>query len=224
MNAPLERIPKLRNGDHLTADEFLRRYHAMPELKKAELIGGIVYMPSPVSAEDHGDPHADLLAWLGLYRMGTPGVRASDNATVRLGDEEVPQPDASLRVVSGGKTRMERGYITGSPELTAEVAASSVSIDRNAKFRDYQAAGVQEYIIWRTEDRAIDWFLLEAGHYAPLPPGPDGILRSRIFPGLWLDPAALIAGDMARVEAVLRQGIATPEHAAFVARIRPAGG
>jgi Uma2 family endonuclease len=223
MNAPFERIPKLQNGDVLDADEFWRRYQAMPGVK-AELIEGVVHMPSPVNAEDHGDPHADLVTWVGMYRIDTPGVRASDNSTVRLGDDAVPQPDGSLRIVSGGRTRMSEGYIQGGPELAAEVAASSVSIDRNARFRDYQAAGIQEYIIWRTEDRAIDWFVLEGGRYVPLPPGPDGILRSRVFSGLWLDHAALIAGDMRRVREVLNMGLATPEHVAFVARLRASPG
>ncbi len=222
MNVELERTPPLRNGDHLDADEFLRRYHAMPGVNKAELIDGVVYMPSPVSAEDHGDPHADLIGWMVIYRINTPGVRVSDNATARLSTADVSQPDGSMRIVAGGRTRMTDGYIVGGPELAVEVAASSVSIDRNAKWRSYRAAGVLEYILWRTEDRAIDWFVLEAGAYVSLPPGADGVLRSRVFPGLWLDAAAMVAGDMVRVEAVLRLGLATPEHAAFVARLRAA--
>jgi Uma2 family endonuclease len=179
-------------------------------------------MPSPISTEGHADPHADLMTWLGNYRTDTPGVRHSDNPTVRLGPASMPQPDGSLRVVAGGQATTVGGYMTGGPELAAEVAASSVGIDRGAKLRTYQAARIQEYILWRTEDREIDWFVLEGGVYVPLPPGPDGILRSRVFPGLWLDPAALIAGDMRRVRQVLDQGIASPEHAAFVAGLQAA--
>ncbi|MBY0230502.1 MAG: Uma2 family endonuclease [Gemmataceae bacterium] len=222
MTALLERIPLLRNGDRLDAEEFMRRYEAMPEKCKAELIGGIVHMASPLKADDHGDPHADLITWLGLYRGRTPGVRVSDNATVMLGPDDVPQPDGSMRIVHRGRTTMEDGYIRHGPELSAEVAASSVSTDRNAKLRAYRDEGIPEYVLWRTEARAIDWFVLEAGQYVPLAPGPDGILRSRVFPGLWLDPAAMVAGDMERVIEVLNLGLATPEHAAFVAQRRAA--
>ncbi|MBY0229579.1 MAG: Uma2 family endonuclease [Gemmataceae bacterium] len=216
-----QRIPVLRNGDRLDAEEFLRRYEAMPEKCKAELIGGIVYlggdMASPVNAEDHGDPHARLITWLGMYAIDTTGVLVSDNATVTLGPGDVPQPDGSMRIVHRGRTTLDRGYIQRGPELSAEVAASSVSIDRNAKLRAYRDEGIPEYVLWRTEDGAIDWFVLEAGQYVPLRPDPDGILRSRVFPGLWLDGAAMVAGNMRRVREVLNLGVASPEHAAFVA-------
>ena len=42
------RILPLEHGDHLTREEFERRYEAMPHVRKAELIEGVVYMPSPV--------------------------------------------------------------------------------------------------------------------------------------------------------------------------------
>ncbi|MGL4555033.1 MAG: Uma2 family endonuclease [Gemmataceae bacterium] len=222
------RIPRLCNGDRLNADEFLRRYEAMPGVK-AQLIGGIVYITSPLAEEDvcmasplraehHGDPHAEVMGWLWLYKSATPGVQPSVAATVRLADESVSEPDASLRVVRGGRTRVEGGYIVGGPELAVEIAASSVNIDRNAKLEDYRANGVQEYFIWRFADGEIDWFRLDGGRYEPLA-ADGGVLKSAVFPGLWLDPAALLGGDTARVEAVLRQGLATPEHAAFVARL-----
>jgi len=217
-------IPRLQNGDTLDADEFMRRYEAMPDVKKAELIEGVVYiMSSPLRADVHGDPHADLLGWLGYYRIRTPNVRVSDNATVRLGRRNVPQPDASMRIVRDGRSTLDaKGYIEGGPELVAEVAASSVSIDRNAKFRAYRDQGVREYVLWRVEEGEIDWFILRDGQYIALSPGEDGILHSEVFPGLWLDPAAMVALDAARVHEVLLQGIASDEHAAFVERMRQA--
>src|SRR5690242_14669268 len=144
-------VPPLRNGDHLDRDEFERRYSAMPDVKKAELIEGVVYMPSPVSFEEHGEQHAHLMTWLGMFRFQTPGVRVGDNATVRLDMDNEPQPDAVLLVEPerGGRVTISDGYITGGPELAAEVAASSVSIDRNAKFRAYRRNGVCEYLLWR---------------------------------------------------------------------------
>jgi len=102
------RHPPLQGGDRLSAEEFERRYNAMPELKKAELINGVVYMPSPVIFEDHGGPHFDLIGWLGLYRMATPGVRGGDNSTLRLPLANRPQPDACLIVLPshGGQVRI----------------------------------------------------------------------------------------------------------------------
>jgi hypothetical protein len=218
-----ERVPPLRNGDHLDRVEFERRYNAMPQVNKAELIEGVVFMPSPVSFENHGEQHAHLMAWLVVYRAHTPGLRVGDNATVRLDMDNEPQPDAFLLVEPsrGGRTTITDGYVTGGPELTAEVAASSASIDRNAKLNAYRRNGVREYVLWRTEDGAIDWFVLRGGQYQPLTPGPDGVLRSEGYPGLWLDVAALLTGDVLRVLAVLQQGIASPEHAAFVATLNP---
>jgi hypothetical protein len=227
MAAPPARpsTPVLRNGDHLGRDEFERRYNAMPEVKKAELIEGVVYMPSPVSFDDHGEPHAHLMGLLAFYRFATPGVRVGDNATVRLDMDNEPQPDALLLIepARGGRVTYTDGYVTGGPELAAEVGASSVSIDRNAKLRAYQRNGVCEYLLWRVEDRAIDWFVLRGSRYELLPVGPDGVVRSEAFPGLWLDPQALIAADGPRVLAVHQQGVASPEHAAFVARLRQSG-
>jgi Uma2 family endonuclease len=216
-------VPPLRNGDHLTRDEFEQRYKAMPESVKAELIEGVVYMAAPVRAQEHGEPHADLMTWLGFYRANTPGVRAADNSTIRLDLDNEPQPDACLRIEAncGGRSHVDDDrYISGGPELVAEVAASSVSIDRNTKFRVYRRNGVQEYLLWRVEDGEIDWFVLRGTQYQALQPDAAGLLKSEAFPGLWLDPAALITENLAQVLAVLQQGLATPEHAAFVAHLQ----
>jgi Uma2 family endonuclease len=214
----------LRNGDHLDRDEFERRYRAMPHIKKAELIEGVVYMPSPVSFENHGYQHFNVNTWLGVYAAHTPGVLGGDNSTVRLDLENEPQPDALLIIdpAHGGRVTIEDGYITGGPELAVEVAASSVSIDRNAKFRAYQRNGVCEYLLWRVEDGEIDWFVLRGGEYELLPPGPDGVVRSEVFPGLWLDVQALLAGELPAVLATLQKGVTDPAHAVFVARLQAA--
>jgi Uma2 family endonuclease len=214
--------PPLEAGDRMTAAEFERRYDAMPELKKAELLQGVVYMPSPVRLNQHGEPRADMVGWLTMYKAFTRGVRGGDNSTVRLNDLNEPQPDILLLIpaAAGGQSTVSAdGYVTGAPELVCEVASSSRSYDLGVKLDVYRAFGVREYVIWRVGDDAIDWFVLRNGQYVPLPPGPDGLLRSEAFPGLWLDPAALIAGDLGRVLAVVQQGTATPEHAAFVRRL-----
>ncbi len=75
-------IPPLEAGDHLTRREFERRYQAMPHIKKAELIEGVVYMPPPVRFGGHGEPHFMMIGWLFNYCAGTPGLRTGDNATV----------------------------------------------------------------------------------------------------------------------------------------------
>ncbi|MEN1680620.1 MAG: Uma2 family endonuclease [Planctomycetota bacterium] len=221
---PGDRIPALCAGDRLTRVEFERRYEAMPDCKKAELLDGVVYMPSPVSFENHGEPHADLTGWLVAYRAVTPGVQVADNSTVRLDLDNEPQPDTLVRVLPecGGVTTNYGKYIAGGPELVCEVAASSVSYDLHQKKSVYRRHGVQEYLVWRVEESGIDWFVLNEGNYEPLPVGEDGVLRSRIFPGLWLDPAALLAGDLAKVLAVGAAGVATGEHADFVKRLQSA--
>jgi Uma2 family endonuclease len=217
-------IPPLENGDRLTRAEFERRYDAMPHLKKAELIEGIVYMGSPVNHERHGRPHFRLIGWLDRYVEATPGVDGGDNSSLRLDLDNMPQPDAFLYVLPtrGGQARIdEDDYIEGAPELVAEVASSSVSYDLHAKLHAYRRNGVREYVVWRVRDQTIDWFVLREGRFELLQPGPDGVYRSEVFPGLWLDPAALIRGDRATMARAVQQGLATPEHAAFVARLQP---
>ncbi len=215
-------IPPLVAGDRLTRAEFERRYTAMPHVKKAELIEGVVYIPSPVSTEKHAAPHSDLVTWLGVYRAGTPGVQAGDNGTVRLDLDNEPQPDGLLRILPefGGRSRTVDGYVEGGPELVAEVAASSASYDLHDKLNAYRRNGVQEYFVWRVWDRAVDWFILRNGRYQRLALTPAGYYVSEVFPGLWLDPAALLMGDLARVLAVLQEGLASPDHAAFVRRLQ----
>jgi Uma2 family endonuclease len=216
-------VPPLENGDKLTRAEFERRYEAMPHLKKAELIEGVVYVPSPVRHRFHGRQHIHLASWLGHYEAGTPGVEASDNSTVRLDLDNEPQPDVLLFIdpACGGQALIDAdGYIDGAPELVAEVASSSASYDLHAKLRVYRRNGVREYIVWRVLEQEIDWFVLRAGQYERLPLDAEGLLRSEVFPGLWLDPAALLRGDLATVFAVIQRGLATPEHSAFATRLR----
>ncbi len=190
-------VPALEAGDHLTRAEFERRYKAMPGLKKAELLEGVVYMPSPVKPL-HGGPHILLAGWITYYLAQTPGLDAADNTTVRLDDVNEPQPDLllALQPVAGGQLYIdEDGYYAGTPEFVAEVAASSVSYDVHAKLHIYQRNGVREYLIWRTRDGEIDWFRLEKGEYVPIAVDGGGITKSSVFPGLWLDRAALLKRD-----------------------------
>jgi Uma2 family endonuclease len=219
-------VPPLVAGDRLTRDEFERRYAAMPHVTKAELVEGVVYMPSPVSTDEHAAPHADFVGWVVYYRAFTPGVQAGDNGTLRLDLDNEPQPDAFLRVLPeyGGQSRTVDGYVERAPELVAEVAASSVSYDLHDKLNAYRRNGVREYVVWRVWDGAIDWFILRGGKYEIMTPHASGQYRSEVFPGLWLDPAALLRGDVAGVLRVLQEGLATPEHAAFVAKLEQAHG
>lgn len=165
--------------------------------------------------------HFDLIGWLFCYRMQTAGVQGGDNSTLRLDLDNEPQPDAFLRILptSGGQTRDEDGFIAGAPEFVAEIAASSVSYDLHSKLNIYRRNGVCEYLVWRTQDKEIDWFVLRGGQYDRLLPAGDGLVRSEVFPGLWLDPVALLNGNLARVFEVARQGTASPEHAEFVVRL-----
>ncbi len=213
-------IPRLENGDKLTRTEFERRYQAMPHHQKAELIAGIVYMASPLRFESHAEPHAYVMGWLATYQAATPGVRLGDNPTVRLDADNEPQPDALLRIETGGQSRIsEDDYIEGAPELIVEIAASTTSYDLHQKLTVYLRHQVQEYLVWRVYDHQFDWFRLNEGEYIQLEPNADGIICSQIFPGLWLDKAALLAGNLAKVLAVLQGGLSTAEHQEFVGRM-----
>jgi Uma2 family endonuclease len=208
----------------MTSDEFERRYLASPHIRKAELIEGVVYVASPVS-DVHGPAHSDLDGWILFYRMHTHFLICSIDGTVRLDDMNQPQPDLHLRIdpAHGGRAaRSADDYVEGAPELLAEIAVSSKSIDLKEKLEVYRRCGALEYIVWRVLDRAIDWFILRDGQYDRLPLGPDGFYRSEVFPGLWLDPEALIRGNLDAVFQAVQLGLATPDHAAFVARLRAA--
>lgn len=218
--SPILTIPPLENGDKLTRHEFERRYHAMPNLKKAELIEGVVYVASPVRAKQHGKPHARIMGWLIAYEAATPGVEALDNTTVLLDTDNEPQPDALLRIETGGQSRINKDdYVEGAPELIVEIAASSASYDLHEKLKVYRRNQVQEYLIWRVYDHQFDWFRLQQGEYIQLQTNADNIICSQIFPGLWLDKIALLGGDLGTVLAVLQQGLAIPEHENFISRL-----
>jgi Uma2 family endonuclease len=219
-NSPMA-VPALRAGDRLSREEFERRYEAMPQVKKAELIEGVVYMPSPVSTENHGAPRAALIGWLVYYQSKTSGVQVADNATVRLDWDNEPQPDAFLRILSshGGQTRDEDGFVAGGPEWVGEIAASSASHDLHDKKEAYRRNNVREYLVWRVEEGALDWFVLRGGRYEPLQADADGWLKSEVFPGMWLDTAALLKRDIGRVLEVLQAGLESEGHAEFVRRL-----
>ena len=218
--SPILTIPPLENGDKLTRHEFERRYHAMPNLKKAELIEGVVYVASPVRAKQHGKPHARIMTWLGTYEAATPGVEALDNTTVLLDTDNEPQPDALLRIETGGQSRINKDdYVEGAPELIVEIAASSASYDLHEKLKVYRRNQVQEYLIWRVYDYQFDWFRLQQGEYIQLQPNADNIICSQIFPGLWLDKTALLGGDLGKVLTVVQQGLASPEHENFISKL-----
>ncbi len=218
-------VPPLENGDNLKADEFRRRYEAMPPGTRAELIGGIVYMSSPVNNRRHGKPHLALSGWLNYYLLRTPGLEAGQDSTVRLDTDIELQPDLFLALpptLGGGASEDDDGYVVGVPELACEVAASSERVDLNQKLNDYRRKGVAEYLVWRTRGRRVDWFDLADGRYVAKPRDGDGLLKSKVFPGLWLDPDKLVALDRPGLFADVEAGAATPDHAAFVERL--AGG
>lgn len=213
-------VPPLVNGDRLHAVEFLRRYEAMPEVKNAELVEGVVYMPSPVRV-DHCEPHFDFNGLLFVYRAQTPGVVGGDNGTLQLDLDNVPQPDAYLRIVAeaGGQARIENNYVVGAPEFVVEVAFSSTSYDLHDKLHAYRRNGVREYVVWRVWDQALDWFVLEGGRFEKQPLPDDGIYRSRVLPGLWLDARAVLAGDLARALQTLQLGLGDKSHEEFAAEL-----
>ncbi len=211
--------PLLTAGDNLTRDEFMRLWQLNPRIKKAELIGGIVYMPSPLSW-DHGVADGYCGAWLVNYHVATPGTDTGQNATTFL-LEDVPQPDGCLRILPdcGGASWLEDGYVAGFPELLLEVCRSSTAYDLHQKLKLYQKAGVKEYLAVLLKEKEIRWHALKNKKYQLLQPGADGIWRLRVFPGLWLDGEALLKSNIRRVLAKLQEGLESTEHKAFVEKL-----
>jgi Uma2 family endonuclease len=212
---PIYPLP-LRDGDRLTRDEFLRRWEAMPELKHAELIDGVVYMPSPVS-KPHSRHHGPLAGWLFYYVIRTPGCWVDVEGTLLI-EKDAPQPDVTLTVLPeyGGRTTEQDGLSAGAPELIVEVSLSSAPLDLGPKARLYERAGVTEYITALVGQERIVWRELVRGRYRDIALDADGLLRSRMFPGLWLDADALWKRDAPRLADAVDRGVATPEHAEFV--------
>jgi len=216
-------VPPLQNGDRLTRPEFERRFAATPNLKFAELIEGVVYMPPPISHEFHSRPHMQLCAVVSAYLVGTPGIDGGDSGSIRLDLDNMPQPDTYLFIepARGGRVRIsEDGYVEGAPEWIGEVSASTASYDLHAKLNVYRRNGVREYVVWRVFDKEIDWFMLDEGQYKPNRGDAAGILRSSVLPGFWLDAPALVRGDVTGVLRLLQQGLATSEHAEFVRKLQ----
>ncbi|AFY47721.1 hypothetical protein Nos7524_1860 [Nostoc sp. PCC 7524] len=211
--------PPLESGDRLSRHEFERRYAASCDVKKAELIEGVVYVASPLRFQRHAEPHGQLVIWLGNYQISTPGVKLGIEPTILLDQDNEPQPDGVLLIEQnlGGQSRLTADdYIEGAPELVAEVAASSAAYDLHDKKKAYRRNGVQEYIVWQILENKLDWFRLIESEYIPLQPDADGIIRSQVMPGLWLAVPALLTGDMMQVLAVLQLGLNSSEHTEFV--------
>ena len=231
-------IPPLIEGDRMTTDEFFRRYEADKSVVRAELINGVVYVNArremvngqeaivpAISSEGHGKPQFQLSGWLAIYQAKTPGVVGNAPSTVRVVEGLAPEPDALLRILpecGGQSTVGGDGYLIGPPEFIVEIANTTAGRDLGPKLQVYEEAGVKEYLVWRTARKKLDWLVLHRKKFVPLMPDEDGLIRSEMFPGLWLDVPALFAGDLAKVLDVVQLGCASPEHAAFVAKLKSA--
>jgi Uma2 family endonuclease len=219
---PTSQILPLENGDRLSRHEFERRYAESPDIKKAELIEGVVYVASPLRFQRHAEPHAKLMIWLGNYQIYTPGIKLGIEPTIRLDQDNEPQPDGVLLIDEslGGKSRItDDDYIEGAPELVAEIAASSAAYDLYDKKKAYKRNGIQEYLVWQSLENKLDWFGLHDSEYILLQPDTEGIIKSQVMPGLWLSVTALLAGDMVKVLEVLQTGLNSPEHTEFLRRL-----
>ena len=218
---PAERLKPvtLINGERLSQSEFHRRYESYPDDLKFELVKGVVYMASPMRRE-HGAYHGELSYALKHYSAATPGTDLLDNSTAILDDDSEPQPDLSLRILpecGGHSTVNDKGYVTGPPELVAEIAHSSRDLDLFEKREDYQRTGVLEYVVLCVEERELHWFHFPSDER--IRPGREGISGSREFPGLWIDVAALLDQDTKRLRVAVDRGLARREHAAFLRRM-----
>ncbi|RLT32143.1 MAG: Uma2 family endonuclease [Chloroflexi bacterium] len=214
----VETLPPLESGDRLTRAEFERRYEAMPHLKKAELIKGVVYIGASVPIL-HAEAQADIVGVCGFYTIYTPGISAADNGSLRMDDENELQPDLSLWIDRAGKGRArvdEDDFLVGAPELIVEVVDNREAYNLQDKMDVYRDKGVQELSLWRVADDRFDWFRLEGDEYQRITPDEKGIITSTTFPGLWLNAQALIAGNLAAVMGDLQAGLQSDEHRHFV--------
>ena len=194
----------LHNGDRMSKDEFLWRWEQIPELKRAELIDGMVYLSSPLS-ERHSDYELLLCSWLLRYESRVPGLKILPNATWLLGDSS-PQPDLAL-IRQTGTSRSSGKFREGPPELVVEICYSSLAYDLGPKLELYRRAGVREYLTILLEDNKAQWRALNSdARYQVLKPA-GGYLKSRVFPGLWLDPVALFPPDRQRLLAGVDAGL-----------------
>jgi len=203
---PARASTTLESGDRMPRAEFHRRYCARPDLKKAELVEGVVYVPSPARFRPHAVQHGAAVSWLGTFAAHAPGVELAVEATVYLGGLTEVQPDALLVRLEPAVGRIHLnadGYLEGTPDLVVEIAASSLSYDLHDKKAAFERAGVPEHVVWRVEDRAVDWFRLVEGRYVRVEPDERGVIESTSFPGLRLHVPKLLAGDLAGVLAEL---------------------
>src|SRR5258708_15686946 len=224
---PMARTPLLEpppdaqpliTGIRLSREEFLRRWESLPELKKAELIEGIVFVPSPVGRR-HSFFDSKLNAWLFLYSAHTPRTEVGSNATCDLMGS-MPQPDAFLLIVGANP---QKKFVDVAPELVVEICETSTDYDYGPKLDLYRRAGVKEYITVDTMHGWLVWRILVDRDYQHLAADDEGVLRSPTFPGLWLDPEHVWLADSIPMIELLPPGIAAPEHAAFVASLREKG-
>jgi Uma2 family endonuclease len=210
-------LPPLKDGDRLSQEEFHRRYEAYPEDIKIELIGGVVHVAAPRVAAPHGLCKSELCGVLGLYHAATPGTEAASRLTLLLSENSEPEPDLLLYLLPkyGGRSRPNaQDYLVGAPEFVAEVSHATRELDLKKKKKDYLDAGVQEYLVVDLEKGRLHWFHFPSRK--KLKPDKQGLWKSQVFPGLWLDADALFARDSARLIAAVGHGLASPEHAAFV--------
>jgi Uma2 family endonuclease len=226
MSTALSRTPHLENGDRLTKQEFLLRWAASPEIKHAELLEGIVYVnAAAIRARSHGLPHYLMASWLGAYRRATPSVLVILPSTIELSEQDLPEPDVMMIIdhpAYGATSFDEDDWLYGPAELVVEISASTASKDLNLKRRVYEKAGVKEYIVWRTIETGLDWFVLsESGTYEKMSvDSADGFYKSQVYPGLWLDPEVLFSQNETLLIERLQEGIKTPEHASFVSKLK----
>lgn len=222
--AQADQPPLLFSGQRLDREEFYRRVDEFVarggDPRGIERLEQRVQMPQPIPLTFHGEPLGHMVAWLGHYVAATRGCQGSGSATLVLDADNDPEPDCVLRIRPeyGGESRTDRsGYVDGAPELVVEVADSTAVTDLQLKFEIYRRNGVLEYLVWETIAEDFYWFVLQEVEYHRVSPDADGVISSRVYPGLWLDVTALLRGDLARVLAMVQQGVASAEHAEFVA-------
>jgi Uma2 family endonuclease len=219
-------LPPLVHRERLDQPTFHARYSAMPPEFRAELVDGVVVIRERRVRARHGTTSAALVYALVRYEQYTPGVSVALRVSTILGDADELHPDVSVRLRGGQCCVGEDDLLHGCPDLVCEIVdRETESHDLIAKRSAYDRHGAREYLAVLVHAGRHISFVRRSAGLVEEEPAPDHLWRSRAFPGLWLDPVALLAGDLNRLAVVLEQGVATPAHAAFAAELggRPIG-
>lgn len=170
-----------------------------------------------------GELASSVSYWLCQYRRSTPCVESLGRVSIFLDPTTEIETTAAMWLTPGADDRPRWQRCEGVPELLVEVTATVHNKVFRRRLRVYEQSEIHELLVVTGDPRDTALYARENGRFARVSPADDGSYRSRVFPGLWLDPSALFSDEWNEMAACLDRGMATEEHAAFVASSVEAG-